>query len=150
MSVTRILLPDRQSSEASELAPGLSMQWKQEGRVLTFTLNTTFRPTIDIWRRACGRIVTDWNPAEPLLVFLDFSGMKATMLPHLRSRIGEIIDLREDVSGRLAMVMPEVFFANAVRLFMTGSLRSSKLERRVFHDMDSAWLWLEESLSNKQ
>ncbi len=131
--------------EDVELAEGICIQTMDAGHILIVQCTTIQRDSIDKLITWLKDRFLGWDAELPWLALYDLSLPGAMLTPYMRTQTAEVNALREDVRGRVAMVMRRDTTANLLSMF--AQLReNSQRPLRVWFNRVDALAWLREDL----
>lgn len=138
-------IPAREDPGVYPLTSGLSIQWRNKGRIIVFTWSSISRENIDGFAEVYRAIIARWPMQEPFhqLNDLRFEGFSFT--PYLRNTVGQVIkeSLQLGIKGRVANVMRPGIFTRVVQLFLHATPFDQGVRAEIFTDFDKAIAWLE-------
>lgn len=131
------------------ISNSLELHWFHERRIFIFSLQDISRDTIDQWTILLATFKDEWPLDQPFLTMADFSHVKNfTLTPYIRAKIEPIMQSHADKAGRTAVVVPKIFTAQAVEMFMLSSpIRQEHRQRQLFYTVAEGLSWLEEGLN---
>lgn len=124
---------------------GVSYQWLDEKRILKFVLRDVSRDTIDKWYSLLFDLIKNWPAEQPYLVLYDMRQENVTMTPYLRQKASEMNELRQEVKGRIAVVLQPNMTVYLLRFFVRMRRRSSRVTS-LFLSEEAALQWLRETI----
>jgi hypothetical protein len=143
-----ITIPSRQETGIHTLASGLSMEWKEQGRIFAFTWRNINRETVDTYAQVYRAITEQWPIKEPLLHFNDINFPGFSFTPYLRHQVQLSIKeaLKLGIHGRVANVMADGISTRLVQLFLRATAMGPGVQSQVFFHSDKAYAWLVKAL----
>ncbi|MCC7449677.1 MAG: hypothetical protein IT324_19820 [Anaerolineae bacterium] len=129
------------SPAIEQLSPTLSREWIADGHIVVYTLQDGTRTTIDRWVKAFTADIAAWPEDRPFLVIHDFSARQVTTTPYGREGGDKLVNVRPEVKGRVAVLLPKTIAAHLIRLFLDQHTKGGR-ERRIFTSREDAIKWL--------
>jgi len=127
----------------TELAPGVTTEALQEGKIVRYIIKTAHRESIDKWVAHVDRVMGEWDQNRPCLLLYEVSDTPLT--PYIRSATQGIAEKYANLRGRTAVVVKKTVLTQLVRFFIDSFLarRHHIRERKMFFSNDEALAWLE-------
>lgn len=119
-----------------------SPEFLYDGRIVVYRITMMDRKTVDEHFAQVREIITNWPSDRPYLALHDYAaGNFMTMTPYVREKKEEMAEVRPDLKGFQAMVLPSAsmaFFGNlAMRM-----VNKSKRVPQMFSNRQAALDWL--------
>lgn len=144
--MTTVPEPPAPPADAEEVVPGLFVQWLYDRRIVVFIAHNVSHQTIDAWVEVLQNTLKDWPEDRPFLSLYEMSFPEATLTPYMRSKLGEVIETHQNLTGRTAAVVRKTFLVQLVNLFLRGR-RPGIRQRQIFYDYNEGLEWLKEMLN---
>lgn len=128
-----------------QLTEGVWIHTLDDDRILVVRCSTIQREAVDtliVWLK---ERIEQWDAQKPWLAVYDLTLPGAMLTPYMRARVAEINDVRQEVKGRVAMIMRRDTTASLLSMFAMIRTHSSRQLRVWFHRAD-ALVWLRELL----
>jgi len=144
-----LTIPSRQEVGVHALSNGLSMEWRENGRILVFTWRDINRDTVDAYAEAYRAALAQWPINEPFLHLNNISFPGFSFTPYLRTTVQQVIKeaLGMGVKGRVANVMISGITTRLVQIFLRATAMGPGVQSQVFFDPEKAYAWLAATLS---
>lgn len=140
------MLQDQTTVE--EVAPGLTLEWLYENRIVVFTLSSAERPTIDAYVEWNIAVMRGWPKARPYLT-MQAATPDFTLTPYMSRRALLILNTFRELGlkGRNAVIIPHKRVAQILQLLIQARRGLvPNLKARAFYDRDQGLTWLKELL----
>ena len=143
-------LPTRQETGVFPISDGLSIEWKNNGRIIIFTWTSISRETIDEFANAYAAIIKQWPVEEPFnqLNDLRFKGFNFT--PYLRNTVQTVIRDAGKIGiyGRVANLLSPDLGMRIVQFFLRAMSFDPGVRADIFSNYDKAIHWLEQPIEH--
>jgi hypothetical protein len=136
----------RKMSSVEELAPHVTREFLQDGRIVVFSLKSVSRNDVDTYAYYLNATSDDYPTEAPFCLIQDFSELP-TLTPYVRQMI-------DDVVTHFQEKFPAVYVAVLVQPSIYGRITSNFVqrdldspsggERRILANRDEALNWLGE------
>jgi hypothetical protein len=100
---------------------------------------------VDQWVRGVSELINGWPAGMIYLVMHDVSDKKVSLTPYARPKVIELYRLSRHLKGRVAVVVPKTFAAQAIQIFLRIQRRHS-LITEIFFSRAEAETWLKHVL----
>jgi hypothetical protein len=121
-------------------SPTASREWLYGRRILYHTITDSARSTIDCAREMLTDSLTTWTSKQRYLAVEDYSSADISFTPQLQQVFKDIRRIRPDVDGFVAIVLPEGYVSQLIRLF--DHAHPSIREYGLFYTRGEALDWL--------
>lgn len=136
-----------QTEAVQTIAPGVTIQWLYDGRILIRSLSTIERDSIDVFTDFFIQHALNWPPERPFLELTDFR--QTTTTPYLGKRMRDLMQVMpKNLHGRSASILPSGVIGHLMKTFLDRSVSHSlkAMEFHIFKDREMAIAWLAEAL----
>jgi hypothetical protein len=130
------------SSGIEHLSPTVTREWLFDRQIVVYTLADPRRETVDTWINAFRSDIMNWPADRPFLVIHDFSVKGSASTPYARTRAQELVDMRPEVRGRAAVVLPQSSITIAMIQVFLSRQRKTARTQRAFARREQAIAWL--------
>ncbi len=145
-STSVLTLPEAPSPLAGEqLSPTVRREWLLDGRIVVYVLTSSSRATADVWVEAFKADIMRWPADRPFLVLHDLSAKTVAATPYAVWRAKEMVNSRQDLGGRAALVLSNSITAHMTELFLARQPQKPRL-RQAFYNREKAIEWLKRAL----
>ncbi len=124
-----------------KLSPTVSREWLHDRMIVVYRVTNSSRTTADTWYEAFREDLTHWPDDRPFRAMHDFTGGMVASTPYGRMRGQQMVDMRPEISGRVAILLSNSFTAHMIELFLRMQKQTSRV-RGVFFDREQAIQWL--------
>lgn len=129
-------------SGVEKIGQFVTREWLDNGRIAVYHIYSITREAVDEWITSAQAIFRSWPDNAPFLVIYDFSECGGiTLTPYIRKRSQDLAEVRPELRGRAAIVLPRTIGTQAVRMFILINLQKTRI-RRVFFSMEEALRWI--------
>ncbi|HRE46307.1 MAG TPA: hypothetical protein PLD47_01160 [Aggregatilineales bacterium] len=127
----------------TEIAPGLTSKWVQDGSLLLITFQTITRQNNAAWIAFMEETLRHWDEGRPFSYILRAEEISLTgMSSYIRESAKTVAKYAAAFPGGVAIVLRHSLLSDAVGLFLR-MLPSGKRQRRLFTSVEDALAWLE-------
>ena len=141
---TPSLSVDDPSSTIEQLAPGVTIEWLHDKKIIVVTSHDTARTSVDSWMNRSADILQNWPSDRPYLCAIDASDPNVTRTPYSQGRLKELRTLRPDLKRYMALIPPKTYVMQLMQLSM--KLPTSREEMKIFFTRDEAIKWLQSKI----
>ncbi len=134
------------TSNKTQLATGVTKETLEDGKILLFKVETVNQSSIDAWYAELHQLIANWSADQPYLVIYDMTHPAVTLTPYMRKKAAEINGLRQDVQGRIALILKPNPFTYVFRFFLK-SLRGKSRTTAIFFERNHAINWVSQDLT---
>lgn len=128
-----------------QLAEGLTREYVCNGQIVILYLENVSRKTIDVWFEVCLAEMKACNDSKrPVLMLNDNTAPKLALTPYIQEKSRILTDSYPDLTGRVAIILPNSLEAHRIRLFVARSLNKYTRERQAFFSREAGLKWLTE------
>jgi len=128
----------------AQLSENLFFEALHDGKLLSFKLNSSDEVTIDAWHQKVEEELTAWDAEYPYLSMYDMTSDGVIFTLYMREKSESMNDLRQDVSGRVALVMEPSMAERLMKSFAKKLKVDHSREIKIFFNQRKALAWLEE------
>ncbi len=141
-------------SSPEQLAPGLTLERLDAGKILVFKIDTMNQITLRAMYDTIGVIQSKMSNYEPYLALYDATAnINATVTPVARKLASEVAKKNPQQRGRNALLIsPLLTMAiSPIKLFIKRDLQriQRKIEWEIFSEREQALAWLREGLNRE-
>ncbi len=142
-----------------EIATGVTREWLNEGRVVSYTVSAVSVASINAWSATAIDTLEHWPEDHPYLALHDVSqpGMGLLFLaavgndifnigvvPSAQQRVQEIVESRPDWQLALAIVVSASLSGRMTKLLFQQTQPGSRIQVKAFFHRSAALKWLDE------
>lgn len=125
------------------LAEGVTIRLLDNGLLPVITVTTIKRDAINLLAEWISDRIAHWNPAIPYCALYDLAQPGAMITPYIRKVTAALNDQRQEIGGRVALVVRRDTTASLLSMF-TMVRHGSRRELRVFYSIEEGLKWLRE------
>ncbi len=130
------------ASNIEQISPSVTREWLFDRQIVVYTLANPRRDTVDAWIDAFRSDIMSWPADRPFFVVHDFSVKGSASTPYARTRAQELVDMRPQLKGRAAVVLPQSSITIAMIQVFLSRQRKTARTQRAFARRDQAIAWL--------
>jgi hypothetical protein len=125
------------------LVEGVTIRLLDDGLLPVITVTTIKRDAVDLLAEWISRRIEHWDPKIPYCALYDLTQPGAMITPYMRKVTAALNDQRQEVHGRVALIMRRDTTASLLSMF-TMVRQGSTRELRVFFSVEEGLQWLRE------
>ena len=130
-----------------KIAPGITCEWLHDRALMTYTVRSVARPSVDAWLKHIKQHMMAWPLDRPHLVLQDLSDETTGSTPYVRERTQEIVKWRPELKTHLALILPRTFQGRMIQFFVQAQRDSVA---RIFFSSTEGLAWLQSYLPTSQ
>ncbi|HRF95567.1 MAG TPA: hypothetical protein PLZ51_10245 [Aggregatilineales bacterium] len=138
-------IPAKTTQGPTSLGGGVTLEWFDNGDMLSFVLTDCRRETVDFYINTNITLLNHWDLSTPMKILHDISHENVSLTPYFRQRLNEIIPIinQTGVHGTSAVVMSKGFLETVIAFFGNAfNRRTPNFKQRYFTDHTKALAWL--------
>jgi hypothetical protein len=136
-----IKIPFPDAAPIEQIAPQMVRYWLLDRQVVVYKMTSVAHQVVDAWIDTVIATMEAWPTNRPYLAIHDLTSENVSLTPYARTRAAELIPLGAKVPGYAAIVLPNSFIAQVIRLFMR-SQRKQGIHNEIYFTLPAALEWL--------
>ncbi len=132
-------------TQVETFTPFVSREWLYNRCIVYHTISDSSRASIQEARKMFLDSMGKWSATQLYLAVNDFSSPNMSFSPTMQQALREIRQVRPELKGYIAIVMPKGFVSQIIRLFVRSNpgVRANEL----FYTREEAINWLLKKMS---
>jgi hypothetical protein len=128
-------------TSTEQLVPGLIQYWLMDRQIVVYKASAVSRLAVDTWVASVKEVMRNWPADRPYLALHEFTDKHIMLTPYARKRAEELSREPLHVPGYAAIILPQSFAAQLIRLFLRAQ-RFRGVENQAFFSVDGGLAWL--------
>jgi hypothetical protein len=75
------------TEDVEVLAPGVTIEWLSDHRIMIMTASDSSRGTVDVWINRSMELLREWPADKPWMTIIDATNPKVARTPYMRDRL---------------------------------------------------------------